>query len=224
MTHNINSSSNGFSIDALVDDLQPVSPISLKRGFAIVGAMTLLALAAVYVTIDFRRDVMAGIPDPMFFLRLGMLLLLGTATGIAALSMGRPAIVSEKRSSGTVYWKWAVMAALLFPLSAFVTLLVDTELFMQDFHTVSSVKCLVTSVTASLLIGGAMTLWMRRGAPINLSLTGMLIGLSAGSFGAAAYSFHCPFNAVAYNGVWFPLAVAISTLIGWLVVPRLIRW
>ncbi|WP_164117810.1 DUF1109 domain-containing protein [Sphingorhabdus sp. Alg239-R122] len=224
MTHNMNSSPNGFSIDALVDDLQPVSPISLNHGFAIIAIMTLAALAMVYATIDFRGDVMAGAPAPMFFLRLGMLLLLGTATGIAALSMGRPAIATEKRQSGTIYWKWAVMAALLFPVSAFVTLLVDTNLFMRDFHTVSSVKCLVTSVTASLFIGGAMTLWMRRGAPTNLPLTGMLIGLSAGSLGAAAYSFHCPFNAVAYNGVWFPMAVGISTLIGWLVIPRLIRW
>lgn len=224
MTKNINASPNGFSIDDLVDDLSPVSPLSIRNGFAITGAMTLIALAGVYFSIDFRRDLMMGQPDPMFFLRLGMLLLLGGATGFAALSMGRPSIATDKGQKGTTFWKWTVAAAMLFPVSALVVLFANTPLFMEGFHTVSAVKCLVTSVATAILIGGAMTLWMRRGAPTNLNLAGTLIGLSAGSFGAAAYSFHCPFNAVAYNGVWFPLAVAVCTLLGYLIVPRLIRW
>ena len=224
MTKNINTSPNGFSIDDLVDDLQPVNPISLKNGIGIVAGMVLLAVATVYFTIDFRPDLMMGQPDPMFFLRLGMLLLLGGATCFAALSMGRPAIVTDKRQSGTTFWKWAVAAAALFPLSAMVVLFVNTPLFMQGFHTQSVMACLLTSVITATFIGGAMTMWMRRGAPTNLSLTGALIGLSAGSFGAAAYSFHCPFNSISYNGVWFPLAVACCTLIGYFIVPKLIRW
>ena len=214
----------GFSIAALVADLTPVRPISVGRGLGLVAVMTLLGAAAVFFGLGFRADIMRGSADPVFILRLGTLLLLGTATGYAALSLSRPAIAAATRIRGMVFWKWAIAAAALFPLSALATFLVDRPQFMQDFHTTSSFVCLASSTLLALGIGGTMTLWLRRGAPVNLPRAGLLIGLSAGSFGAAAYSFHCPFSTIAYSGVWFTLAVVISAVIGRAVVPRLIRW
>ncbi len=224
MTQNPNSSPNGFRIDTLVADLRPVTPIRIGRGLLLVAGMTLFAALAVYLSMGFRADIMAGAADPMFFLRLGTLVLLGVATGFAALSMSRPAIHADPRSHGTAFWKWAIGAAMLFPISALLTLLVDPALFMADFHTNSAGLCIAASFVAAVSIGGAMTWWMRRGAPTNLSRAGLLIGLSAGSFGAAAYSFHCPYSTIAYSGIWFTLAVATCALIGWMIVPRFIRW
>ena len=75
-----------------------------------------------------------------------------------------------------------------------------------------------------MLIGAALTGWLRRGAPVALARTGWLVGLAAGAFGTFAYSLHCPSLTVEYIGVWYTAAVGLCALIGRLVVPGLVRW
>jgi len=65
---------------------------------------------------------------------------------------------------------------------------------------------------------------MRGGAPVSPERAGIVIGLASGSFGALAYSMHCPHNELVYVGLWYTLAIAITTLLGRLIVPRFVRW
>jgi hypothetical protein len=207
-----------FSIADMVDDLEPVRPVSIKGGLAIAAAITLTAIAAVIMRKGMRADLLAGHPSEMFLLRAGILLLLGVATAYSVLSMASPGV--GKQGNG---WKIALSAATLFPLAAMIVAMTGnvgpaiTE--MQ-----SGVQCMTMSLIGGVATAIPMVLWLRKGAPTNLERAGWLTGVAAGGLGAFAYNFHCPFESIVYIGLWYTLAVGACAIIGRLLVPRLIRW
>ncbi len=212
-----------FDIDALVANLTPVRRVSPRFGVALVLATAAFAAAAVLGTYGPRSDLAQGSPHPMVLLRGGMLALLGIATSIAVANAARPSV-----GSGQNGWFWALAAAALMPLSA--TLLFSWHMMTgqpfaadaMDFH--YAPYCLGIGCGSALLIGTALVLWLRRGAPTALDRAGWLVGIASGSFGAFAYSLHCPSTSIYFVGLFYTLTVAVSAVAGRLVVPRLIRW
>jgi hypothetical protein len=66
---------------------------------------------------------------------------------------------------------------------------------------------------------------MRRFAsPTNLARAGALAGLAAGSISAVVYALHCPDDSLAFIALWYGLTIALCTVVGALVGPRLLRW
>lgn len=206
-------------IDALVADLQPVQPVEPRRGVALVLAATTVCVVAVWLKSGLRVDIAAGNPAPIVLIRSGTLLLLGFAALAAVITSARPGV-----GRGSHGWRWALAAAALFPLTSVILSLLNGGFPESDLYSSSGPWCLKMSGGSGLLIGGALTFWLRQGAPTALHRSGWLVGLAAGSFGAFAYSLHCPSNTVTYVGLWYSLAVAICALAGRLIVPRLIRW
>ena len=71
----------------------------------------------------------------------------------------------------------------------------------------------------------ASTLWALKGlAPTRLALAGASAGLLSGALGALVYSLHCPESAAPFLAVWYVLGIAIPTLAGALLGPRVLRW
>lgn len=207
------------SIDALVADLKPVTPVAPERAWAIVAAATLLSVAVILLIFGARADVMAGEPHPMVLLRGGSLLLLGVAATVAVIAAARPAVGQSSHG-----WRWAATAAALFPLSSLFLSVKQGGFPIAVVQASSGPWCLGLSTAAALLIGGGLTAWLRTGAPTAIDRAGWLTGLAAGAFGTFAYSLHCPSDTVHYIGLWYSAAIAISTGAGRLIVPRLIRW
>ncbi|WP_374540382.1 NrsF family protein [Sphingorhabdus sp.] len=207
-----------FDISQLVDELQPVRPMNMRRGLMLPLGMTMAALAVIATFAGVRADLMAGAPHPMFLLRAGTLLLLGLVCATTLLAMANPGV--GRHGHG---WKTALAAALLFPLAATILALAGqpsgTSGTMQ-----SGVQCLAYSLIAGLGAAVPMVLWLRKGAPVAIEKAGWLTGLAAGGLGAFAYNFHCPFNSIVYTGFWYSLAVGLCALLGRVIVPRLIRW
>lgn len=212
---------NGFAnslIEGLVEELEPVRTLKPKSGLAIVGGITLLAGLIVATALGVRDDLMMGMADAMFFLRSGVLLMLGIATAITVVNMARPGV--GKLSRG---WIWALITAALFPLTAAIMSAIAMPP-VEALRPMEGLKCLTVSGIAALAIGSGLTLWLRRGAPTSPERAGWLTGLAAGALGAAAYNLHCPFNDIYYIGLWFTIPVLLSAIVGRLLVPRLIRW
>ena len=213
----MNGSANSL-IEGLVEELEPVRTLKPKSGLAIVGGITLLAGLIVATALGVRDDLMMGMADAMFFLRSGVLLMLGIATAITAVNMARPGV--GKLSRG---WIWALITAALFPLTAAIMSAIAMPP-VEALRPTEGLKCLTVSGIAALAIGSGLTLWLRRGAPTSPERAGWLVGLAAGALGAAAYNLHCPFNDIYYIGLWFTIPVLLSAIVGRLLVPRLIRW
>lgn len=210
-------SANGL-IEGLVEELEPVRTLKPKSGLAIVGGLTLLAAFAVAVVLGVRNDLMTGRADEMFFLRSGVLLLLGLATAITVVNMARPGVGNLNRG-----WIWAAVSAALFPLTAAIMSAINMPP-VEALRPIEGLKCLAVSGIAALVIGSGLTLWLRRGAPTSPARAGWLVGIAAGALGAAAYNIYCPFNDIYYVGLWFTIPVLVSAVAGRLIVPRLIRW
>ena len=71
----------------------------------------------------------------------------------------------------------------------------------------------------------AAALWAMKGmAPTRLALAGASAGLLAGALGALVYALHCPESAAPFLAVWYVLGIAIPTLAGAALGPRVLRW
>jgi hypothetical protein len=71
----------------------------------------------------------------------------------------------------------------------------------------------------------AAAFWaLRRLAPTRLGLAGAGAGLLAGGMGAFVYCFHCQESTAAFVAIWYTLGIALTTGIGGILGPRLLRW
>jgi hypothetical protein len=70
----------------------------------------------------------------------------------------------------------------------------------------------------------AMMHAMKQLAPTRLALAGAGAGLLAGAQGLLVYSLYCSEMAVPFWGVWYVLAIAITTAIGAATAPHCLRW
>ncbi len=208
-----------IDIEALVADLQPVRPVEPRGGMLLTLAAAAVAAAIVAAWLGLRPDIVAGKPHPMVMMREGMLLVLGFASLASVVASARPGV--GQSSTG---WRWALAAAALFPLTSVVMSIAGDGFPTEVLFAIDGPLCLAVSVGGGLLIGAALTLWLRQGAPTALDRIGWLVGLASGSFGAFAYGLHCQSVTVFYVGLWYAGAIALCALIGRLVVPRLIRW
>jgi hypothetical protein len=207
-----------FDIEMMVAELEPVRAFRLSRGIIMVAALVSAAIVMILTIKGMRADLRAANPDPMFLLRAGLLLLLGSASGFAVLSMASPAVGKPGQS-----WKMALAAAALFPLAALILAMTGGGgEAVHNFH--YGLDCLKFSIIGALATAIPMVFWLRRGAPTSPNRAGWLTGVASGGLGSFAYGLHCPFNDVVYIGLWYTLAVGICAVIGRLIVPRLIRW
>lgn len=205
-------------IDGLVDELEPVKTIKPTGGLLVAGGLTLVAMAAVSMILGVRSDLAMGMADEMFFLRSGILVMLGLATAFAAVNLARPGVGNLNRG-----WIWALATAALFPITAVIMSLINTPP-VEALRPMQGMLCLSVSMISALGIGSGLTMWLRQGAPTSPERAGWLVGIASGALGAAAYNIYCPFNDIYYIGFWFTLPVLASAVFGRLVVPKLIRW
>lgn len=214
---------DSLHIEALVADLKPVRRIKPLEGRMLLLAGTLLIVLAVILGYGLRADITAGAPHPMVVIRAGMLILLGTATALAVTSAARPSVGPAQDG-----WVWALFAAALLPASALILfayhLLTSTPFAPGSFAFAYAPWCLGIGLSGALVLASGLTLWLRRGAPTAINRAGWLVGLASGSFGAFAYSLHCPSNSIYYVGIFYSAVVAISAVAGRLIVPRFVRW
>lgn len=212
-----------FDISALVDDLSPVQVVRRRDNLLLTGVATILASLVIVMIYGIRSDLLAGDPHPIVMIRAGLLLLLGLAATLAVASAARPSV--GKPQNG---WMWALAAAAVLPIAALGKFLFlfgsgqPLAMFTADFE--YGLRCLACSLGSAIWIGGLISWWLRRGAPISLNRAGWLVGIAAGSLGTFSFNIYCNSISLYYIGLWYSLAVLISAVIGRLVVPHIIRW
>jgi hypothetical protein len=86
-------------------------------------------------------------------------------------------------------------------------------------------ECLV-SIPIIAVVPFAVLIWAVRrfAAPTDLVRTGALVGLAAGGISAMGYALHCMDDSVPFVALWYGGTIALCTLAGALLGPRLLRW
>ena len=71
----------------------------------------------------------------------------------------------------------------------------------------------------------ASAFWALKGlAPTALGKSGAACGLLAGAIGATAYALACTETSLTFIAVWYSAGIALTTLLGYALGPRLLRW
>lgn len=206
-------------IDAIVSDLTPVRPLRTRYGAARVVLAAAFTVALVLVINGLADIVRAGTMSAMFLLANGLLLLLGLAASASTISQASPRVGA--RHDGP---RWAMAMAAVFPAAALALLAIHRTDPRHLLDAVNGWHCFAESMLASLLIGGALFAWLRRGAPVSPTTAGLHLGVAATALGTAIYGLSCPADSLYHLGIWHALPVIAGGLAGRFLIPKLLTW
>jgi len=205
-------------IDQLADDLAPVRPMTIGVGMALAAVALAVSIAGTAMVEGIWMAPFAGHASPFFIIVNGAFLLLGLACAGAVLRMASPKVGNSYAGTG-----WAMAMTMILPLATLVMLLGQGDTF-AEIDRAFALHCVTAPLVTSLVSGGALVWWLRRGAPVSAGHAGLLTGLAAGALGTFAYGLSCSFDTPAHLGLWHMVPVVIAALVGRAVVPALVRW
>lgn len=207
--------------DVLIDDLtatmEPVRPLSFRRGAALLAVVAAITLAAGGLILGFRPDIVRWRPDDTVLMSIGLFSILGLACAAAVVRMARPGV--GRASDG---WRWALAAMLVLPAVAAIEALLFPAIRIG--LGVESTICLVRGLIAAVASAAAATWWLRRGAPVRIETASWLVGLGAGSVGALTVAISCPDDALTHVGLMHGSIIVFAGGLSRMVLPRFLRW
>ncbi|WP_206996995.1 DUF1109 domain-containing protein [Trinickia mobilis] len=204
----------------LTRDISPVErnavPKLLNRALMLGLAGNTVLLVALY---GVRSDMPELILTTMFWVRLVFPLAIIAAAMKLAQRLGRP--------GAPLKFAWlAVALPIVTMLLAAGSILMATppgyrlQLMLGTTWRTTTASVVVLSFPSLT----AMMHAMKQLAPTRLALAGAGAGLLAGALGVLVYSLYCAEMAVPFWGIWYVLAIAITTAIGAAVAPHCLRW
>jgi len=197
-----------------VDRRQVVRTVSVAL---VIG--TAAALGAAFVLLGIRTDMEEFSAWTFLILKLGFAAAIVGPTSIYLVRVARPG--GERKTS-------IIVAAL--PLVVITVLAAMSLVFTPTTHWNEMIlgeqwlECLL-SIPIIAIAPFAVVVWaVRRMAPTDLVRTGAFAGLAAGAMSAAGYAFHCTDDSLPFVALWYGGTIALCTLAGAILGPRLLRW
>ena len=204
----------------LAADTTPVSASAVGQRFAIALGIGLpVAFVLMVITHGIRADLLQATGELMFWMKLVFAGSLALGGLIASQRLGRPGV-----PLGGV---WAALVAPVLTLWLLASMVFVNAAPAQRSYLILGdtwATCAFSIALISLPLF-ATTLWALKGlAPTRLALAGAGAGLLSGALGTLVYALHCPESAAPFVGIWYVLGIAIPTLAGAMVGPRLLLW
>jgi hypothetical protein len=207
-------------VTRLASDISPVErnavPRLLNRALMLGLAGSTVLLVSLY---GVRSDMPELILTTMFWVRLVFPLAIIAAAMKLAERLGRP--------GAPLKFAWfAVALPIVTMLLAAGSILMATP---PGYRLQLMLGTTWRTTTASVVMLSfpsltAMMHAMKQLAPTRLALAGAGAGLLAGAQGLLVYSLYCSEMAVPFWGVWYVLAIAITTAFGAAIAPLCLRW
>jgi hypothetical protein len=198
----------------------PVARGSLARTFAVaLAASSVLAVGIALVGLSFRSDLTTTRALIFLFLKLAFA---AAVVGIASVYLARLARPGGERRISSI--------SALMPFAAIVLLAAISLGLAPSSHWNRMVmgdewlECLLSIPIIAIVPFAVIIAAVRRAAPTNLVRTGAFAGLIAGGVSAMAYALHCMDDSLPFVAVWYGGTIALCTLAGAALGPRLLRW
>jgi hypothetical protein len=202
----------------LAADLEPVRPLKLAHGALIILAAAAVSIALVELTEGLWRGMFDSRVSPFYFITNGMLGLLGAASAMAVVRMAKPQVGNSHEGA-----RWSLGMLLLLPVTALI-IVASQGTFAEVVSDPYGLDCFVSGSAFGLITAAALTLWLRRGAPVSLNAAGLFTGVAAGAIGALTYGLACPIDHAGHLGIWHVAPVLLSAVAGRFAIPPLVRW
>jgi len=197
-----------------------VAPHLVRQRFAAaLGWSMPLAALVMVIVYGLRGDLVQALSSTVFWMKLAFAGALALFAGLATDRLGRPGM----RVAGV--WAGLVAPVVLLWLAAAAALVGADPAQRAELVFGSSWRsCPFNIALISLPLFAAM-LWFVKGmAPTEPALAGASAGLLSGALATLIYALHCPESSVTFVGIWYVLGIAIATLAGAALGPKLLRW
>ena len=204
-------------IDALVvDGVRNGRPMTTAIASALVVG-GLLSLAAFFVTLGIRPDIMTALATWRFDLKVGMVLAaLVVAFGLC-IAVSRPLASRPGR-------RLLPLAALALVSIAIELVILPSAAWGTRLVGSNALICMMAIPTLSLAPLAAVLMALRGTAPASPALAGAAAGFLAATAGATLYAFHCFDDSPLFVVTWYSLAALIVMTVGGLAGRRVLRW
>lgn len=207
-------------IDSLVKDLEPVPPRALERRL-VLGVLPALAvsLALMLAIVGLRVDMSEALMLPVFWIKSAYNALLAIAAFLAVCHLARP-----DGSEGRFFPAAAVIFGAMAMIAGIQLMMSPAETYPVLILGSSALHCPFLIFAFALPVFAGNIWGLRRAAPTDLRLTGLIAGIAAGAAGAWVYSWFCTENGMPFVLIWYSLGILLTGLAGALTGPRLLRW
>lgn len=207
-------------IQSLSADTPAVSRHALEQRLLLGLMGGALASAAVMVPwMGVRPDLPGAMGSAAFLMKWAYTMSLCAVAVLATLHVARPYRVPARLG-------WLILLPVLALAAASAVELISTPVagWMPMWLGHSWRECSLRVAALSLPVFGGMLWAFRRFAPTDLRAAGAVSGLVSGACAATVYGLHCPEVSATFVITWYTLGMALATLGGALVGPRLLRW
>jgi len=197
---------------------QPAAPMARAWSVAL-AVSAVLAAIVFFMAIGPRADIAAAAETLRFLFKFVLTLAL-LATSFAALrALARPGA-----SVGVALPMLLIAPSLLLVSVGAEMMLVPADQLRDRWMGNNALQCLTFIPLIGIGPLAAFLFALRHGAPTKPSLAGAVAGLVAGGLAATFYAAHCTDDSPLFVATWYPLAIAVLTIIGALAGRLFVRW
>jgi hypothetical protein len=188
-----------------------------------------LALAAVagilisgtmfFAGIGFRDDIAAAMQTGRFLFKFVFTIALAITAFAVVQRIGRPGVPLK-------VWTWALLLApLLLVAAASAEMMIMPEASWRPRMMGHNARFCLTFIP--LLSIGPLACFLfalRQGAPERPGIAGAVAGLAASGIAATFYASNCTDDSPLFVAFWYPIAIALVALVGYIAGSKLLRW
>jgi hypothetical protein len=207
-------------IEILSRNVEPVDRhrIVRKLGTAL-GVSTAIVIGVVFFALGVRPDVLRTGGLDQVLVKVAFTTALLVPTCVYLMRLARPG--GERNTS---LWLLALPFVAIISLAAMSVALAPSGHWSKTLVGDEWLEC-VLSVPIIAIVPFAVIIWaVRQMAPTDLVRTGALAGLAAGCLSAAGYALHCADDSLPFVALWYGGTIALCTIAGAALGPRLLRW
>lgn len=207
-------------IALLASDSLPVAKRAAPRRIALaLSAGVAVALVILMLFYGVRPDIAQAVHWPMFWAKMMFGVVIAMAGFVALQRLARPGV-----RLGSSWLGLAMPVLLVWVMAAFVLAAAPDDLRASLVLGRTWRTCTASIAMISLPVFIAAFAALRTLAPTRPSWAGACAGAMSGGAGAAVYALHCPELEAPFLAVWYVLGIALPTVAGALLGPRLLRW
>ena len=207
-------------ISMLSTNVEPVDHQQIVRNIsmAVVAGAT-VALAIVFFVLGPRAGLTTVGTFIPALLKVAVTVIILVPASIYLIRLARPG--GERTTP---------LAFVVLPFIAVMSLAAVSLAFASGYHWNGKIfgdewlECVISIPLIAIVPFSVIIYSVRQMAPTDLARTGAFAGLVAGCLSAIGYALHCADDTVPFFALWYGGTVALCTVAGWKLGPKLLRW
>ncbi len=208
--------------DDLINLLAQDAPVRMRIGKALTMAVVagiLISGGIFFSIIGFRADIDSAMETVRFLFKFVVTIALAVTACTVVFRIGRP-------GASLRVWGWALLAApvLLLAAAAVEMAVMPADSWGARMIGHNARFCLTLIPLLSIGPLACFLFALRHGAPEKPGAAGAVAGLAASGIAATFYASNCTDDSPLFVLLWYPIAIAIVTAVGYVLGKRLLRW